>query len=77
MTGNLSMGRNNITQLGDPVRQSDAVHKSYVDDQIRSFSTSQFVNKNGDQMMGDLNMNGRLLRGLPTESRPVYMVMRL
>ena len=60
MTGDLSMGRNNITQLADPVRQNDAVNKSYVDDKIRSFSTSEFVNKNGDQMMGDLNMNGQL-----------------
>ena len=132
MTGNLSMSGNTITQLGDPVRDRDAVHKSYVDDRmfnksgdemmgvlnmngwllhglsidyppnyrgdeavswsqltnhieriLRSFatrgyvdgilgSTSEFVNKNGDQMMGVLNMNGQLLRGLPVESRPVY-----
>ena len=38
MTGNFNMGNNNITQLGDPVRPSDAVHKSYVDNKIRSFS---------------------------------------
>ena len=59
MTGILSMSGNNITQLGDPVRDRDAVNKSYVD--------TRMLNKNGDEMMGVLNMNGRLLHGLSVD----------
>ena len=62
MTGNLS--GNTITQLGDPVRDRDAAHKSYVD--------TQTVSKHGDEMFGTLNMNGRILYGLPIDYPPEY-----
>ena len=62
MTGNLGMSGNNITQLGDPVRDRDAANKSYVD--------TQTVSKHGDVIFGTLNMNGLILYGLPVDYPP-------
>ena len=56
MTDNLGVSGNNITLLGNSIGDRDAANKSYVD--------TQTVSKNGGEMYGDLNMNGRLLYGL-------------
>ena len=64
MTGNLSMGGNNITQLVDPVRDRDAANKSYVN--------TKTGNKNGGEMLGSLNMNGHIVYGLPIDYLPDY-----
>ena len=64
ITGNLGMIGNNITQLAGPIRHRDADHKVYVD--------TQTLSKYGGEMRDDLNMNDRLLHGLPVESSPSY-----
>ena len=48
MTCNLSMGRNNITQLADPVRQSDAANKSYVDSLRHKPAIAIWAERRGD-----------------------------
>ena len=54
MTGDINMNRRKITGLVDPVGDSDAVRKRYVD--------TNFMNKNGDTLGGPLY-------GLPTPER--------
>ena len=64
MIGNLDKGGNSITQLGNPGRHRDAVNKRYVD--------TQTVSKHGGEMLGDLQMNGRTIRGLSVDSTTDY-----
>ena len=52
LAGNLNMIWNSITRLVDSTRHRDAVHKAQVD--------TQTLSKHGDEMLGDLQMNGRL-----------------
>ena len=58
MTGNLNLRGNKITRLDDPEGHCDAVHKRCID--------TQAIFKHGGEMLGDLQMNGRVVRGLLT-----------
>ena len=52
LAGNLNMMGYSNTSLADQNRLRDAVHKAHVD--------TQTLSKHGDEMLGDLQMNGRL-----------------
>ena len=56
-----SMTGNPVTNVCNPTVDHDVANKMYVD-QI----TSDAVSKNGGTMMGNLNMNGYRIKGLPT-----------
>ena len=58
MTGDLNMDSNSIIRLKDPVNNTDAVTKNYVD--------GEFVEKIGDTMSGVLNMSGNKIKNLGT-----------
>ena len=62
--GSLSMNQNDLFEIPAPKYGSSAVNKNYVDAKI----PSGFVKKAGDQMAGDLNMNGHKITNLPTPS---------
>ena len=53
------MTGNTFTNVSNPVDDHDAANKVYVDENIG-------ISKNGDTMLGDLNMNNFRLTGLPT-----------
>ena len=65
MTGNLELDSHYIKNVVDPANQQDAATKSYVDNQ-----NGLRVLKTGDTMTGDLDMSGKLVRGLPTVYPP-------
>ena len=55
--GTINMTGNTLTNLNNPVNDHDAVNKVYVDENAG-------ISKNGDTMLGDLNMNGYKITGL-------------
>jgi len=59
MSGNLAMGTNKITGLGDPTLAQDAATKNYTDSQ-----TSLKLSKAGDTMSGNLAMGANKITGL-------------
>ena len=62
------MNQNDLFEIPAPKYGSSAVNKNYVDAKIPSVDSTQFVKKAGDQMAGDLNMNGHKITNLPTPS---------
>ena len=72
--GSLSMNQNDLFEIPAPKYGSSAVNKNYVDSKI----PSGFVKKAGDQMAGDLNMNGHKITNLPnpsTSNEPATKIM--
>jgi len=63
--GSISMTGNTVTNVCNPMADHDVTNKLYVDQ-----STSDAVSKNGGTMMGNLNMNGYRIKGLPTPDVP-------
>ena len=63
--GSISMTGNTVTNVCNPTVDHDVANKMYVD-QI----TSDAVSKNGSTMMGNLDMNGYIIKGLPTPDIP-------
>jgi hypothetical protein len=59
MTGDLSMGGNKVTNIGNPVAAQDAATKAYVDT-----ADALKVNKSGDTMSGPLAMGTNKVTGL-------------
>ncbi|KAH3735851.1 hypothetical protein DPMN_042409 [Dreissena polymorpha] len=77
MTGTLDMNGRAITNLLDPSAAQGAATKSYVDKQdsaqiitLNSYVDTHAVSKSGDTMTGDLNMGGRMVKGLPVHYPP-------
>ena len=69
--GSLSMNQNDLFEIPAPKYGSSAVNKNYVDDEISkipSVDSTQFVNKVGDRMGGDLDLAGHKITNLPTPS---------
>jgi len=56
--GTINMTGNTLTNVSNPVNEHDAANKEYVDENVG-------ISKNGDTMLGDLDMNGYRLTGLP------------
>ena len=79
MTGTLDMNGRAITNLLDPSAAQGAATKSYVDKQdsaqiitLNSYVDTHAVSKSGDTMTGDLNMGGRMVKGLPVHYPTLY-----
>ncbi|KAH3826339.1 hypothetical protein DPMN_128239 [Dreissena polymorpha] len=77
MTGTLDMNGCAITNLLNPSTAQGAATKSYVDKQdsaqiitLNSYVDTHAVSKSGDTMTGDLNMGGRMVKGLPVHYPP-------
>ena len=56
--GTINMSGNTFRNVSNPVNEHDAANKEYVDENVG-------VSKNGDAMLGNLDMNGYRLTGLP------------
>ena len=69
-TGSINMTGNTLTNVSNPVNDQDVATKTYVD----TNSSSDKVSKSGDTMTGDLDMEGNLIRGLPTTYPPITYV---
>ena len=67
MLGILSAGGYKITNVGAPTISTDAATKGYADtiDQDN-------LQLSGGTMTGDINMGGKLVKGLPTNYPPLY-----
>ncbi|KAH3799780.1 hypothetical protein DPMN_153396 [Dreissena polymorpha] len=61
---NINMDSHNLINVLDPANAQDAATKHYV--AIRA------VSKSGDTMTGDLNMGGRMVKGLPIHYPTLY-----
>ena len=46
--------------------------RGYVDEKDDNIAPGEYVNKNGDEMAGNLNMNGQLLHGLSKSASRDY-----
>ena len=55
--GTINMTGNTLTNVSNPVQDHDAANKIYVDENAG-------VSKNGDTMLGNLDINGYRLTGL-------------
>ena len=83
MEANLNMDGNKVIGLSDPVEDTDAVNKNYVDDagvvgptgpagpEGPPADVSGLVGKRGDTMTGDLNMDGNKITGISTAYPPL------
>ena len=61
-TSSINMHGKTITNVADPTSDQEVATKAYVDVNI---GTNR-VSKLGDNMLGNLNMNGNRVTGLPT-----------
>ena len=65
LMGPLSMNRNDLTGIPDtPKFGYSAVNKNYVDAEIPSVDSIQFVKKAGDLMIGDLDMGSHFVKNV-------------
>ena len=63
--GPLSINRNDLTGIPDtPKFGYSAVNKNYVDANIPSVDSTQFVKKAGDRMIGDLDMGSHFVKNV-------------
>ena len=63
--GPLSMNQNDLTGIPDtPKFGHSAVNKNYVDANIPSVDSTQFVKKAGDRMIGDLDMGSHFVKNV-------------
>ena len=68
MTGEHNMLGDTLTRVGEAVRHRDVVYKRYVDTVVyKGYVDTQTVDKNGGEMLSNLNMNGRLVHVLPED----------
>lgn len=65
MTGNISMNNTaKVTDMTEPVSDSDAATKSYVDKKTSGLGTGDFKSDGSIPMTGNLNMNTHKITGL-------------
>ena len=62
--GSLSMNQNDLFEIPAPKYGSSAVNKNYVDAKIPSVDSTQFVQKAGDRMGGDLDMGSYFVKNV-------------
>ena len=62
--GSFSMNQNDLFEIPAPKFGSSAVNKNYVDAKIQSVSTAQFLQKSGDRMTGDLDMDSHFVKNV-------------
>lgn len=71
LSGAIDMGSNRITNVGTPENDTDAANKKFVADQIEEaafgdIDLSNYLQKSGDTMSGEIAMGGNKITGLGT-----------
>jgi len=62
--GTINMSGNTLTNLRNPVLNHDVATRVYVDESSDGLDK---VSKSGDTMLGNLNMAGKRITGLPDD----------